>query len=130
MIDALADEFVELDENGFYVNKQEYRERLESNASMVVQSPVKSPTKKMNFGRWSDEEHALFLEALLVHGKDWDLIESHIGTRDVKNIRSHAQKFFNKLVKAVDNNITSEIPLHGEKYIAILRDKVARFKQN
>ena len=48
--------------------------------------------KKKNYktGRWTDEEHQLFLEALLIHGKDWDLIESHIKTRDAAHARSHA----------------------------------------
>ena len=40
-------------------------------------------------GRWSDEEHERFLEALRLHGKDWELIEKHVGTRKAPNIRAH-----------------------------------------
>jgi hypothetical protein len=29
-------------------------------------------------GRWTDQEHQLFLEALLTFGKDWESIRNHI----------------------------------------------------
>jgi MYB-related transcription factor LHY len=45
-------------------------------------------------GRWSDAEHRRFLEGLKMYGKDWRLIEEHIGTRTCSQIRSHAQKYF------------------------------------
>ena len=32
-------------------------------------------------GRWTLTEHLRFLEALKLHGKNWKLIEDHIGTR-------------------------------------------------
>jgi SHAQKYF class myb-like DNA-binding protein len=32
-------------------------------------------------GRWTDDEHDRFLEALEKFGKDWLKIEEHIGTR-------------------------------------------------
>lgn len=48
-------------------------------------------------GHWTDEEHQRFLEALRIHGKNWKLIQQHIGTRSATQIRSHAQKHFNKL---------------------------------
>jgi len=41
---------------------------------------------------------------MLMHGKDWLKIENHIQTRDAKNIRSHAQKFFQKLVKYMEGD--------------------------
>jgi hypothetical protein len=39
----------------------------------------------------------------LIYGKDWDKIEEHIGTRDAAHARSHAQKFFLKLVKWLED---------------------------
>lgn len=84
--------------------------------------------EKRNYktGRWTESEHELFLEALLIYGKDWDLIESHIKTRDAKNSRSHAQKFFFKLVKYLEGD--EEIPeiQNAEKYLAILQKRVAK----
>lgn len=49
-----------------------------------------SEPQKRNIGRWSKEEHELFLEALLIFGKDWTKIEAHVKTRDAIHIRSHA----------------------------------------
>lgn len=52
-----------------------------------------------NTGRWTEEEHERFLEAMRIYGKDWDAIEDYVGTRDSTHCRSHAQKFFHKLLK-------------------------------
>jgi len=49
------------------------------------------------------EEHDLFLEALRINGKDWNKMEEHIQTRDAAHCRSHAQKFFTKLIKFLDS---------------------------
>ena len=54
-------------------------------------------TKKRE--RWSDEEHALFVESLKKYGRAWKRIEEYIGTKSAVQIRSHAQKFFAKLQK-------------------------------
>jgi SHAQKYF class myb-like DNA-binding protein len=52
-----------------------------------------------NAGRWTDEEHVRFLEALKIHGKNWNKVHRFVGTRTSAQTRSHAQKYFNKLVK-------------------------------
>mgnify|MGYP000609405828 CR=1 FL=1 len=102
-IDLLSDDFCEIDENGNYVIKPEARKlfEMENNASGMHQtSPTADPESeakkedKIKVGRWSDEEHTSFLEALLIHGKDWDLIEEHIGTRDAAHIRSQDPRAF------------------------------------
>ena len=53
-------------------------------------------------GRWTQEEHELFLEALRTYGKDWTMLQRHIKTRGITNIRAHAQKFLMKLVKTLE----------------------------
>ncbi|KAM3141926.1 hypothetical protein pb186bvf_006012 [Paramecium bursaria] len=58
-------------------------------------------------GRWTQEEHQRFVEALSVHGKNWKKVEEYVGSRSGAQIRflsiliqrSHAQKFFNRLEK-------------------------------
>ena len=54
---------------------------------------------KENTGRWTAEEHRLFLQGLELHGKGWKKIASLIRTRTVVQIRTHAQKYFQKLAK-------------------------------
>jgi SHAQKYF class myb-like DNA-binding protein len=35
----------------------------------------------------------------MTYGKDWKKIEQLVGTRNGSQVRSHAQKFFNKIQK-------------------------------
>lgn len=56
-------------------------------------------------GRWTHEEHVLFLQGLKVHGKEWKKISKMIPTRSLVQIRSHAQKYFQKLVQAKEHGI-------------------------
>lgn len=50
-------------------------------------------------GRWTKDEHLRFVEGLRLFGKDWKKIEDHVGSRSTGQIRSHAQKFFNRVEK-------------------------------
>ncbi|XP_016479810.1 protein REVEILLE 1-like [Nicotiana tabacum] len=59
--------------------------------------------------RWSDEEHRKFIEALKLHGRAWRRIEEHVGTKTAVQIRSHAQKFFSKVVRESNNGDVSSV---------------------
>ena len=50
-------------------------------------------------GRWTAEEHSLFLHGLEMHGKDYKKIAALIKSRNVTQVCSHAQKHFQKLAK-------------------------------
>ena len=45
-------------------------------------------------GRWSNDEEDIFEEGLKFYGKNWLKIQKYIKTRSLRQIRSHAQKYF------------------------------------
>ena len=53
--------------------------------------------KRKKEGKWNDEEHFRFLEGMKKYGRKWDLVKEWVKTRTTAQIRSHAQKFFNKV---------------------------------
>lgn len=57
-----------------------------------------------SLGRWTEEEHALFLEGLKRYGKVWKKIAEMMQTRTVVQVRTHAQKYFLKLKKMNGGN--------------------------
>lgn len=63
--------------------------------------PLKKRKKKTRnkARKWTALEQARFEEALERWGRDWERCASHVGTREISLIRSHAQKHFIKLFK-------------------------------
>lgn len=50
-----------------------------------------------NSGRWNKEEQKSFADAVLKFGNDWKKIQNHVFSRNITQVRSHAQKFLMKL---------------------------------
>ncbi|XP_042968917.1 protein REVEILLE 7-like [Carya illinoinensis] len=59
--------------------------------------------------KWTKEEHQKFIEALRLFGRGWRQIKAHVGTKIAVQIRSHAKKFFSKVVRASNSNIENSI---------------------
>nr|XP_043636585.1 protein REVEILLE 1-like [Erigeron canadensis] len=59
--------------------------------------------------RWTEEEHKRFIEALRIHGRAWRRIEEHVGTKTAVQIRSHAQKYFSKVVRESTSGDVTEV---------------------
>ncbi|KAK1376822.1 Protein REVEILLE like [Heracleum sosnowskyi] len=56
---------------------------------------------------WTDHEHDKFIEALHLFDRDWKKIEAFVGSKTVIQIRSHAQKYFQKVQK---NGTSEHVP--------------------
>lgn len=59
-------------------------------------------------GRWTKEEHEAFLSALQMYGKEWKKVAAKVKTRTVVQTRTHAQKYFQKLQKAMESGVSKE----------------------
>lgn len=74
--------------------------------AIFIQEQSQSDDSNYSNGRWTDEEHYLFLVAVKQHGKDWKLIEQVVKTRSSTQARSHAQKVLNdELYSNLDEEI-------------------------
>lgn len=58
-----------------------------------------SNSNNVNVGYWSLEEHQLFIDCIYQYGNDWKKIITNFKTRNMIQLKSHAQKIFKKLVK-------------------------------
>ena len=58
-------------------------------------------------GRWSQTEHFLFIKGCLLYGNYWKKVKKYIQTRSCSQIRSHAQKYLNKLNKKYSEKKTN-----------------------
>jgi SHAQKYF class myb-like DNA-binding protein len=48
-------------------------------------------------GRWTKQEHSLFLQGIDKYGKEWKKVAGFVRTRTVMQTRTHAQKYYEKL---------------------------------
>ena len=82
-------------------------------------------TYTLGFGRWSPAEHKIFLQGIKEHGKGWKRIAAMIGTRNVVQVRTHAQKYFQKVnrMKANEENEVAESEPVQEKKVAVKRKR-------
>lgn len=60
--------------------------------------------KFYNTGRWTEQEHALFMQGIKLYGKDWKKVQQLVGTRTSAQSRSHAQKVLPKVAEGGKNS--------------------------
>ena len=77
----------------------------------------KASDSEFNFGRWTDEEHHLFIKGILEFGSEWKMVQKIIKTRSSIQARSHAQKFFLKINNGIKRKNLSIEPDELIKYI-------------
>ncbi len=90
---------------------------LSNKSSSEDDEDMNSNNAKQN-GRWTDEEHAKFICALKMYGKNWNRVHKYVGTRTSAQTRSHAQKYFNKLIKYKE--LGEELPKDSLEHLALI----------
>lgn len=73
-----------------------------------------------NTGRWTEKEHAIFLQGLNEVGKDWCGISNMLKTRTSTQVRTHAQKFFLKITRN-KNPLNANKKDGGQEYTSVKR---------
>lgn len=71
-------------------------------SSSDTNSATTAPMKHEMRGRWTDEEHELFLEGYKLYGRKWKKVAEAIKTRTMVQTRTHAQKYFKRMAKLAD----------------------------
>ncbi|CAI2366888.1 unnamed protein product [Moneuplotes crassus] len=66
------------------------------------------PEEVIVTGRWTNQEHMQFVECLKKYGKDWSKLEKCVPTRTGPQVRSHAQKYFNRIKKEYQTDFPLE----------------------
>ena len=98
---------------------------LQKKTELKLTEPKNKP-ENTNGGRWNKEEQRLFAEAVLKYGNEWKKIQDHISSRNITQVRSHAQKF---LMKLKENNIVIKMgvgqSMSWTKVMNFLRSKLS-----
>ena len=106
--------YVSLSISAIYpISAKEKTAETSSSSSSSSSSCSASPFKR-DPGRWTNEEHILFLQGLSQHGKSWKKISEVVKTRTVVQIRTHAQKYLIKLEKAKRSGHQGVLMMNGK----------------
>lgn len=121
-------------EDDMNVNYQDEANTLKTHSMKDEPNSQKGGTvplseENANQGRWTDEEHEKFLEALKIYGKNWNKVHRHVGTRTSAQTRSHAQKYFNKLMKKGSKEANQESLKREDSHHSV-SNKGTNFKQD
>ena len=79
--------------------------------------------KGENEGRWNDDEHIRFLEAINIYGNNWREVQKYVKTRSSNQVRSHAQKFILKLKTFKDSSMGIDFTGNSVKNLTEIIEK-------
>ena len=73
-------------------------------------------TKRRESGRWSEQEHAIFLQGLEFRPSiSWKAISKMIQTRTARQTRTHAQKYFEKLKRHETRKLQQQLSMESAR---------------
>ena len=78
-----------------------------SQAKFITRKQYKKSSNNFisNEGRWSEEEHEIFLEGIVIYDIKWKKVKALIETRTIMQVRSNAQNFFYKMKACKDESL-------------------------
>ena len=79
----------------------------------------------VNEGRWTKEEHNKFLDGIVQFGINWKKVKTLINSRTSIQVRSHAQKFYQKLKMCKDDVLGIDFTLES---ICNIKDMINQIK--
>ena len=107
-------------------NKDAIKEKKEKkkNSSKLLEN------KTLNGGRWNDDEHLKFIEAIYYYTNDWKEVQKYVRTRTPTQVRSHAQKFILKLRTFKDSSLGIDFTENNFKSLKEIIKKIKEIEQN
>ena len=85
--------------------------------------------KGENEGRWNDDEHIRFLEAINTYGNNWREVQKYVKTRSSNQVRSHAQKFILKLKTFKDSSLGIDFTGNSVKNLTEIIEKIKEIEK-
>ena len=140
--DHLLEEKLKENNNSFISKKI-----INSNSQNQKENPVKFTIKKAllfkielsskssnkrdtSEGRWSKEEHDLFLKGLGIYGPKWKKFKNLIKSRTLTQVRSHAQKFYLKMKSCKNENLGINFTLNSIRNINDMINQIKNINKN
>jgi hypothetical protein len=94
-------------------------------------APASFPINKINKGRWTEEEHKLFMQEYEKYGNNCMQIAKVLSTRTLAQIKKHAECFFKQNLKtnsAAVKQYSKSLSPDGKEQV-LVNDSAAHQKQ-
>lgn len=111
--------FLTMKTNHFQVDKLEGKYKKKDSLSF-----------KSKEGRWTEEEQDKFLEGIVLYGINWKKIKCLIESRTAVQVRSHAQKYFQKMKSCKDEILGIDFTLDSISNIQGMINQIKSINSN
>ena len=134
----------QIDSNSFLAKKRKFKVNYISNEKKLNDNYKQKPKEKKikkedifslaeikgeNEGRWNDDEHLKFLEAINIYGNNWREVQKYVKTRSSNQVRSHAQKFILKLKTFKDSSLGIDFTENSIKSLTDIIEKIKEIEK-
>ena len=93
------------------------------NSELYKKNHLHNPTIKE--GRWTEEEKNRFIQGIVLYGINWKKVKTLIPSRSAVQVRSHAQKFYQRMKLCKEQNLGIDFT---SKSIKNIKDMINQIK--